>query len=122
MDATESRENAVPCGKNAIPMALKYIREHCDRDITLTEVAKAAWVSPTYFSRLFVHTTGIHLSEYLRRCRLERAKELLTSYSLSVKEIALASGFHSAAYFIKLFSAEYGMTPGEYRRSGGITD
>ncbi len=122
MDEPESRTGAALCGKNAIPMALQYIRDHCDRDITLTDVAKAAWLSPTYFSRLFVQTTGIHFSDYLRRCRLEKAKDLLATDTLSVKEIAAAAGFRSTAYFIKLFSEAYGMTPGKYRCSVRITD
>ena len=122
MDELEISAGHAPCGKNAIPLALEYIRKHCDSDITLEDVAKAAWLSPTYFSRLFVQTTGMHFSDYLRQCRLERAKVLLATESLSVKEIATASGFRSAAYFIKLFSEAYGMTPGEYRRTNPFTD
>ena len=103
--------------RDVIATALLYIREHCSEDITLSDAACTAWMSPAYFSRLFVKTTGIRFSVYLRRCRLEKARALLTSTSHSVKEIAAKAGFRSAAYFIKLFSAEYGMTPGQCRRA-----
>ena len=60
---------------------------------------------------------GMKFSDYLRDCRMDKAKMLLETSSISVGRIAGMCGFRSAAYFIKVFAVKYGSTPGEYRRA-----
>jgi len=105
-----------PPRADAVERALNYIHTNYGRDISLSEVAGHVCLSPTYFSTLFTRTAGTNFSDYLRTYRLERAKTMLSSGSVSVQEIAARVGFRSSAYFIKNFSDAFGMTPGEFRK------
>ena len=72
--------------------------------------------SPQY--SLHVHCskeTGLPFSEFVRKRRIESAKSLLRDTDLSASEIAETLAFSSQSYFIRIFKAETGMTPGAYR-------
>ena len=66
-------------------------------------------------SELFKKETGLPFSEFVRKRRIESAKSLLRDTDLSASEIAETLAFSSQSYFIRIFKAETGMTPGAYR-------
>ena len=69
---------------------------------------------PTFISR-FKKITGKTPSQYLNYKRLQKAKNLLSTTSLSILEISLKIGYDSLSHFIKLFKSCFSCTPLEYR-------
>jgi transcriptional regulator GlxA family with amidase domain len=66
--------------------------------------------------QLFKQNTGLTPNDYLQRLRIAKARELLTTTSQSVTEIAFAAGFASSQYFSRVFRKYTGQMPSEYRR------
>lgn len=96
---------------------LMYLENHFDIDITLTDMANLAGVSPQHLCRLFKQEFNMRPFEYLVRCRLQNAKELLIGVdNLTLKEIASKTGFNDVSYFCCVFKQFEGMTPVEFRR------
>ena len=61
--------------------------------------------------------TGMSISHYVRALRLRKAQALLTTSALNVSKVAYALGFDNPKYFSRLFSEEFGVSPGTYRQS-----
>lgn len=103
--------------KNAetLSQVLRYIRENYSQPITLDEVARSVFLSPFYFSHLFMDELGITFMEYLTRVRMEEAKKLLGDKALSMQAIAESVGYDDASYFSKVFKKNVGVTPNKYR-------
>jgi len=96
-----------------------YLHAHFTRDIALGELAALVGLSPFHFTRMFKQTTGVSPFVYLRRLRAERARALLETGELSVIEIALAVGYDTPQAFARMFRAETGMSPSQWRRTHG---
>ncbi|MDD2709981.1 MAG: AraC family transcriptional regulator [Verrucomicrobiae bacterium] len=95
-------------------------REMMDRDfhrkLRLSDLSKAAGMSPEHFCRKFKAAFGLAPIQYLLRMRVQSAKILLQHTSLSCKEIAAQNGFSDPIFFNRIFKREAGMTPGACRR------
>lgn len=98
--------------------ATRYVREHLGATIGVTDVAAHVGLSPNYFSRVFAAETGERFVAYVRRMRIDRARQLLRGTNEPVTSIAAAVGFSDHSYFTKLFRRETGVTPSAYRISG----
>ena len=96
---------------------LAYLREHCDRRISLEEVAEKCGYDPSYFSRLFKRSTGRNFTAYITDCRMEKAWRLLEDTQRPVDSVITACGFSDRTKFFRHFSARTGMTPLQYRKS-----
>lgn len=103
--------------KSIIEMSKDYIKENFNRDISLDEVSRAANISPYYFSKIFKEGTGENFIEYLTAIRIEKAKELLNTTELSMKEICTMCGYSDPNYFSRSFKKNVGVTPTEYKGS-----
>lgn len=108
----ENEENQV----REIELALRYMEEHLERDLSRNEVAERVYLSPSYFSRLFKSETGMGFGECLLQMRMNRAKELLAQ-NKKVREVAAAVGFKDTKYFSVIFEKHTGYLPSEYRRA-----
>ena len=95
--------------------AKKYIEEHFDKDISLDDVSRVVNISPYYFSKVFKEESGLNFIEYLTNIRIDKAKELLDSTSLSIKEICVSCGYTDPNYFSRSFKKKVGVTPTEYK-------
>ena len=84
-------------------------------DLSQTAMAELAGISKDYFSRIFRTVTGMNYSKWLNTVRLEKATELLADKEKTLTEVAMLSGFQSISSFNRVFHAEKGMAPGEYR-------
>ncbi|RBP36620.1 AraC-like DNA-binding protein [Roseimicrobium gellanilyticum] len=82
---------------------------------SLEELAKTVGVSPFQLSRSFHQHHGVTIPGYVRRLRMNRAAELLSSTNLSVTEIALEVGYQSLSAFVRGFQREQGRVPTRYR-------
>ena len=102
----------------AIDESLMFIAEHVEQPLTLEQLAENVSLSPFYFARLFKKETGFSPHEYIVRARVDKAKYLLKSTSLRLKEIACRCGFGNECSFSTSFKKLSGCTPRAYRRQG----
>ncbi len=93
------------------------IREALESDLTIQQVAGELGVSYSNFRKLFKEFTGISPALYQQDLRLQRAKELLSTTGLSIKEIAYRLNFDSPDYFSSKFRNKTGMKPSQFRQS-----
>jgi AraC-like DNA-binding protein len=101
-----------------VQAAVDFMHSNFQRTITLTEIAEAINVSDDHLSRVFKIETGFSPIDYLIRVRLDKARQLLKTSFLSVKEVMAAVGYNSKGHFSKHFKRRFGVTPSEYRRRG----
>ncbi|GHV18771.1 hypothetical protein FACS189493_8350 [Spirochaetia bacterium] len=85
--------------------------------LTLSILAKQFNIGSSNLSHYFTGETGMTLTEYINRKRLEYAKFLLGSSGMYIHEIAEECGFQDGNYFIRLFKREYGKTPKDYQEA-----
>lgn len=93
-----------------------YINNHCTERLSVEDLASRAGFSVYHFSRLFKENTGMTCHNYLVARRIIYAKTLLVDDTIPITEIAMRSGFNSIATFNRLFKAQIGYTPTEYRQ------
>ena len=103
-------------GMRRIITVTDYIKNNLTADdLSQSAMAGMAGISKDYFSRIFRSVTGLNYSKWLNMIRLEKATTLLADQKMSMTEIAMFSGFQSISSFNRVFRAEKGMAPGEYR-------
>lgn len=99
-----------------ISKARKYIDDNYSQsDISLDEVSREVDISPYYFSKLFKEETGKNFIEYLTDIRIDKAKELILTTNLSMKEICAEVGYADPNYFSRNFKKNVGVTPTEFK-------
>ncbi len=110
--------HAMACSEaepNAVASAKQFVQSHVEEAITLAQVVQHVHVSRFYFCKLFKKATGMTLTEYVARLRVEKAKTLLVDPSLRISEVVFAAGFGSIPRFNSVFKRYAGMAPTEYR-------
>ena len=103
-------------GSVIIKNALAFIDVNYASEVSLEDVANHVYVNSSYLSRLFKKETNLNFIEYLKKIRMERAKEMLKKRGSKLEDVCYAVGYKSEKYFIKLFSQYTGMTIKEYRK------
>ena len=98
-----------------IARARMRIRESLENPITIPQIAEDIGVSYSSFRKLFKEHTGFSPATYQQDLRLQRAKELLSTTDMSVKEIAYRLNFESPDYFSAKFKQKTGRKPSELR-------
>jgi AraC-like DNA-binding protein len=109
---------AIACSEaepEAVASAKQFVQSHAEEPIKLEQVVQHVKVSRFYFCKLFKKATGMTLTEYVSRVRVEKAKALLVDPSLRVSEVVFAAGFGSIPRFNSVFKRYVGMPPTEYR-------
>lgn len=99
--------------------AMEYIETNLCEEIDPETAAGIACVTADSFARFFSYMTGMTLTEYIRRRRLTLAAEDLQSTRLPLADMAVKYGYDSAAAFSRAFARQHGITPSQYRKSGG---
>ena len=94
-----------------------YIHDHYMDRAIVTKLAEELFVSASSLSRYYKKATGESITQYLQKSRVKKIEEQLILKNTSITQIALESGFSTAAAMNKLFKQYTGMTPGEYRRT-----
>ena len=97
--------------------AIRYIDQHLFDQISVRQIAEHVCLSTSHFSRLFRSATGFSPHEYIMLHRIDEAKALLQSTSLSVKEIAFRVGYRSEVNFIIAFTDKTGLSPTQFRQN-----
>ena len=94
----------------------RYLQEHLAEEISLSVLAEQFHLNPQYISQLFKSEIGVNFLAYLTNIRMEKAKKLLLTTSLSIAEVAEQSGYGDYRVFTKVFKKSEGVTPSQYRR------
>ena len=84
--------------------------------MSLSVLAEEFHLSSQYISQLFKNEIGVNFLTYLTNIRMEKAKKLLLSTSLSIAEVSEKSGYGDYRVFTKVFKKTEGVTPSQYRR------
>ena len=101
-------------------LAENYVKKNfCDPNISLISVAQHVGMSAAHFSTVFSQQEGRTFISYLTALRMEKAKELLTTTNARLADIALEIGYNEPNYFSHVFRKTVGITPKEYRNTGG---
>jgi len=93
------------------------IRENIGKEIDFKRFAEQNNVGYSYFRKMFKQYTGIAPVKYQLDLKIRRAREMLASSDLSIKEIAYEMGFQSIHYFSRIFKKKTGMSPSEIRKN-----
>ncbi|GAA2097075.1 AraC family transcriptional regulator [Microlunatus panaciterrae] len=96
--------------------AIEMIAGEYHRKITVEELADAAAMSPSYFTRQFKLHFGTTPHRYLRSVRLMAVCELLSTTDLSLTTVAHQTGYYDQSHMSNEFSRERGMSPTAYRQ------
>lgn len=104
--------------KVIIEKAKKYIEENYQSPLSYRDVARAVFISPSYFLSLFKRETGTTFVDYLTAVRIEKAKHTLLTTDLSITQIAYDHGFNNPNYFSNLFRKIVGVPASEFRKRG----
>lgn len=111
--ATNQKENA---HGDFIERGLRYIDEHFHRsDLSLEDVANYVGRSSSYFSHILSAKRAQTFRQYVTDVRLKQAKHLLSTTSLTVREVAFAVGYDDPNYFSRLFKEYTGCSPRAWR-------
>jgi transcriptional regulator GlxA family with amidase domain len=94
---------------------IDMMREDVRGELSLTEFAQSVNLSVWRLCHIFKSDVGMPPIRYLRLLRMERAKNLLESSFLSVKEIAFQVGLNDESHFVRDFKSTYGFSPALYR-------
>jgi AraC family transcriptional regulator of arabinose operon len=99
-----------------IERATEYIRDHLQEPISINDLAKVAALSPSRLAHLFRERMSLTPMQFLELRRIERARQLLLTTNLQIKEIALRSGFSSPEHFSVRFRKATSQSPLAFRQ------
>jgi len=105
--------------KDVIYKSIDYISKNYMKKITLEDVASHAYLSPSYFSKIFKEEMGMNFNTYLNYVRIEMSKKLLADTSVSMIDVSNLVGFEDQSYFSKVFKKMIGISPKKYRELRG---
>src|SRR5215469_4695418 len=100
---------------NAIESAIARIHNEFASDVNMKLLAEEHGVGYSWFRHAFAVHTGLSPHQYLLELRLVRARKLLAETNLSIKEIAMQTGFGDEFYFSRLFRQKLNLTPSQWR-------
>lgn len=99
----------------AAERAIEVMRTHLSDTLSLEDMADAAYLSPFHFNRIFRSMTNIPPGEYLSALRLEAAKRLLLTTTISVTDVCFEVGYTSLGTFTTRFNQAVGLSPSQLR-------
>ncbi len=95
----------------------KFVQDHAHLPITVEQVAQQVYLSKSAFCKFFKRIMNMTFSDYVNDIRVANACQLLSTSDLSIKEIALETGFESLTYFNRVFSKKKKCTPSTFRKA-----
>ena len=111
------RPPALPEG-DVIKQVMDWIRSHCAEPLRISDLVRISGYSRTRLFALFATEAGLSPNDFLLRCRIERAKELLRANAAPLTQVALDCGFSSSSYFSTVFRKYVGCSPRQWGIQG----
>ncbi len=112
----ESKKRIDVKGLKTIEKGIEYLQKDEKQELSIEEIARTCFVTPSYFRRLFREYAGISPQEYRISRKIERAKELIERSDISVDELSKTLGYNDPSYFCRAFKKMTGLTPTEYKK------
>jgi len=100
--------------------AMAFMASHLEERLSVSRIAEVAGVSSVTLGRWFRQRLYESPNQHMTTLRMARARELLRSPDLRVKEVAEACGFRSVAFFSRVFTARHGVSPRAFRNQAEI--
>jgi AraC-like DNA-binding protein/ligand-binding sensor protein len=94
-----------------------YIKKYCAEKLSLDSLAREVFLSKSYLSSIFKQETGMSLTAYITKVRVEKSKKMLLEDTIGLAAIAGQCGFKDQSYFTKVFKKETGVSPKRFRTS-----
>ena len=114
----EEQGNAAKKGsKQWARIMLEYVEANYNKGISLASMAGDLGLDESYLSKQFKEKVGVSFIQYVTKCRMDKAKEMLRDPSVKLAEIAETVGMGNVQSFIRIFKKYEGMTPGQYRET-----
>ena len=98
-----------------VRQAISLLSEDLSCDFDFKALAASVNLSPSRLRHLFKDETGLTPAQYLKRLRLERARELLDRSFLRLKEVMPLVGINDESHFVRDFKQAHGLSPRQYR-------
>jgi AraC-like DNA-binding protein len=95
--------------------AIDYIADNYSRDISITDISRALFVSNVHMSQIFKREMGMGIIKYVINYRIEKAKDLLRETDDFIYAISEKVGFHEFRHFSRTFKQITGVSPTQYR-------
>lgn len=95
----------------------RYVNAHLGENLNLDKISAYLYISKNYMSSIFSHKMGMPLKDYIIRQRMERARQMLLSSNLPIRDIAALVGYSSASHFSAEFRKTFHEKPSDYRRN-----
>ncbi len=108
-------DHAEETSSDYVLQAKEFIGENFSRDISIAEIAQHVGVNVSYFSRIFKEDTKQSPLQYITQLRIEKAKELLATEALTIREIAEKVGYNDTRSLVRFFKKNEGVSPSEFR-------
>ncbi len=116
LDRIELRQREVGDVHPGLRRACDYLADHCDREISVSDLARISGVSQSHLNLLFRRRFGVGPLRYLTDLRMKLARRLLLNPYCGISEVAEQCGFRDIHYFTRCFKSFHGVPPGLYRR------
>lgn len=98
-----------------IQSVIRLLTADLRRDISLQEIAQSLNLSESRLRHLFKSQTGLSPMQYLKEQRMQKARQLLETTFLNVKEVMINVGAKDTSHFIRDFKKAFGLSPSQYR-------
>ena len=92
----------------------RYISDHMDKEIPLSDIADAIGKTPNYLNSVFKAATGMGIHQYISREKVRMICELMENVSMSFKEACENVAIYDVSYGYRLFKKQTGVTPKQY--------
>lgn len=110
--------SSVPFGLSSeVSFAIGYVNKNYKKNITLDMMSDMIHISKYHFCRIFKEATGMTFLEYVNKVRLSHAHRLLMQTDMTINDIALRTGFGTAAYLSRMFKKTHGVSPKNVRNA-----
>lgn len=103
----------------ALRTSVAYMNDNLAAPVQLSDLAQIAGLSPHHFARMFKQATGMTPHAFLTAARMEKARALLTRTSMPIVDVAALVGYSAPSTFARVFRAQVGVSPLQYRQING---
>lgn len=111
-----THHDTIAAHHEAVERVILQMRAHLADPFSLPDMAKVACISSFHFERIFHQITGIPAVQFLYALRIEQAKRLLLTTSLSVTDVCFEVGYNSIGTFTSRFTQLVGLSPRNFRQ------
>lgn len=96
---------------------IDFLDSSFNEELSIEDIARIVNLSSSHLARLFRTETGVTPFQYLKSLRMRKARELLETTFLNIKQIMNRVGVNDKCHFAQDFKRTYGLTPAQYKRT-----